>query len=71
NSARKSSTTRGTGGKKSAAVRPVRREIGAVVCLFLALFAALGYFASDAWFIHTFGTALKGLFGYGFFFVPP
>ncbi|MEG2420529.1 MAG: DNA translocase FtsK, partial [Oscillospiraceae bacterium] len=57
--------------EKKQAVKPIRREVGAVVCLLLALFAALGYFASDAWFIHIFGTALKGLLGYGFWIVPP
>ncbi|MEG0755381.1 MAG: DNA translocase FtsK 4TM domain-containing protein, partial [Oscillospiraceae bacterium] len=68
---RKRAPSKSSSAKKPTGARPFRREIGAVVCLFLAFFAALGYFKTDAWFIHIFGTGLKGLFGYGFWFVPP
>ena len=63
---------RTTGGKKTAPQpRPIRREVGSVVCLLLAFFAAFGYFNVDALFINFFCNGLKGLFGYGFWLVPP
>ena len=77
----RTATSAKTSGKKSASKakkpqpKPLRREIGALVCLLLAVFAALGYFSSFDWakgaFIAFFGNLLKGLFGYGFWFAPP
>ena len=49
----------------------MRREIGALVCFLLAIFASLGYFHIEAVFITFYCDLLKGLFGYGFWFVPP
>ncbi|MCL1827991.1 MAG: DNA translocase FtsK [Oscillospiraceae bacterium] len=66
---------RQTGAKKSEKTvpgkKPIRREIGATVCLFLGLFSFLGYFIADAWLISILGSFLKGLFGWGFFLFPP
>ncbi len=53
------------------AQRPVRRGVGAVVCLVLAFFAVFGYFDVDALFINVYCAGLKGLLGYGFWIVPP
>ena len=53
------------------AKRPIRREVGGAVCLVLALFSAAGYVPTDAIFIKFFADLLKGLFGYGFWIVPP
>ncbi len=53
------------------ATRPVRREIGGVVCLLLAFFGAIGYFNVQAAFIDLFRGLLQGLFGYGYYLVPP
>ena len=41
-SSSRSSSSRTTSSRKKPAPRPVRREVGAVVCLLLAIFAALG-----------------------------
>ena len=53
-------------GSRSAknAPKPIRREVGAVVCLFLAIFSAIGYFNVDALFIDIFCGFLKGLVGW-------
>ena len=64
-SAGKKSTSRTPGkGRKNQPV-PMRREIGAVVCLLLAVFAALGYFSRFEWasgaFIAFFGLFLTML----------
>ena len=53
------------------AKKPIRREIGGIVFLILALFSGVGYFQTDAIFIHLFSNLLKGLFGYGFWVIPP
>ena len=57
--------------KQPPAAQPVRRELWGLICLLLAVFAAFGYFKIDALFVDWFGKLLKGLFGYGFWFVPP
>ena len=73
------SRSSGTGGRRTApssksrsgsrrqepAPRPYRRELGAVVCLLLAIFASFGYFNMQAIFIDLFCNLLKGLLGYG------
>ncbi len=48
-----------------------RREIGAVVCLLLALCVAVSYFSADAFFLKIFATVIKGLFGYGYWLSAP
>lgn len=69
---RKPSATKGkssSGGAKRTAPRkpknpPIHREVGAVICLLLAIFSALGYFDIRAIFV-TFLTQLeRGLLGY-------
>ena len=59
------------GKKGTPAKRPIRREVGGVVFLLLALFAGMGYVPTEALFIHFFANLLKGLFGYGFWVIPP
>lgn len=49
---------------------PIRREVGAVLCLFLALFSFLGYFRVQALFINVFCNLIRGLLGYGFYLMP-
>ncbi len=39
--------------------------------LVLALFSAVGYVSTEAIFIHLFSNLLKGMFGYGFWLIPP
>ena len=51
--------------------QPYRREIGAAVCLLLAIFTCFGYFNIEAIFIDLLCNLLKGLLGYGFWLVPP
>ena len=72
-SSRSRSSTSGSRKKQppQPAHRPFRREIGAVVCLLLALFSAFGYFHIEALFINFFCGLVKGLIGYGFWLVPP
>ena len=67
-----SSSSRSGGSRKAPpASRPIRREVGAAVCLFLALFAALGYFGLDGFFITFLSDFIKGLVGYGYWLAPP
>ena len=61
----------GKGRSSSSANKPFRREAGAVICLLLAIFSAFGYFHMKALFIDFFCGLVKGLFGYGFWLVPP
>ena len=64
-------TRSGTSGKKNTAVKPIRREVGAFICLLLAIFCLLGCFQIHAIFIDFFCDLVKGLIGYGFFpFIP-
>jgi len=65
------SRTRKPAAKHQEVKRPIRREVGAAVCLVLALFSAFGYFHIEALFIDAFCALLKGLVGYGYYIVPP
>lgn len=66
------SSSRSSGSRKKApAPKPVRREVGAVVCLLLAIFSAFGYFHIQAIFIDFFCGLVKGLIGYGYWLLPP
>ncbi len=51
--------------------RPVRRQVGCWVLLFLGLVAAIGYFPVDAWLVRGIRETAMGLFGWGFYIVPP
>ena len=51
--------------------RPIRREVGGVVLLVLALFTVVSYFKVSALFIDWFAALLKGLFGYGYWLAAP
>ncbi len=46
--------------------RTYHRQIGAVVCLLLALCVAVSYFSAEGFFLALFSNGLKGLFGYGY-----
>lgn len=63
--------TRNGGKNMQQARHPVRREIGAVVCGFLGMFAFLGYFSIDAIFIKVLKNFVGGLIGWGFYVLPP
>ena len=68
---RKNSTTKNVNNNVKAAERPPRRrEAGALICLFLGLFALLGCFNTNAIFIDFFCGLVKGLIGWGFYFMP-
>ena len=57
-------------GKAPEPQRPIRREVWALVCLFLGIFTALGYFNVEAVFIDLLTGVVKGLIGYGFWLLP-
>lgn len=52
-------------------VVPVRREIGAVLSLFLALFVGISYFMNEGAFILFFSDLIKGLIGWGYWLTAP
>ncbi len=70
---RAASPSKGAGRSRQAPPpkQPYRREIGAVTCFLLAIFAGFGYFNMEAIFIDLFCDLLKGMLGYGFWLVPP
>ncbi len=70
-SGRTSGGSRNSSRQKAPAPKPFRREIGALICLLLAIFSALGYFRVDALFINFFCGTVKGLIGYGYWLLPP
>lgn len=50
---------------------PIRRELSAIVCLFLAVFLVISHFNSDGRFIVFFSNLVKGLLGWGFWVMVP
>ena len=70
----KSAASRSAGAQSKASQpqpKPFRRELGAVICLLLAVFSSFGYFNMEAVFITLFCELIKGLVGYGFWITPP
>ncbi len=67
-------TTRSSSGSRSRVkapeIKPVRREVGAIVCFLLALFALLGLFNVQAIVIDLLCGSAKGLIGYGYWILP-
>ena len=53
------------------AAPPIRREVCALVFLFLAVFMIISHFNSDGKFIVYFSTLIKGLVGWGFWLYVP
>ena len=60
----------GTGKKTASAAKPIRREVGALVCFVLALWLGFGYFDNSPAVVVVCGL-VKGLVGYGFWLAPP
>lgn len=50
---------------------PIRRELSAIVCLFLAVFLVISHFNSDGRFVVFFSNLVKGLLGWGFWVMIP
>lgn len=53
------------------AARPIRREVSALIFLFLAVFMVISHFNSDGSFIVFFANLIKGLVGWGFWCYVP
>ena len=73
-----SSGSRGTAGRGGSSNRnrapepkPIRREVGALVCLLLGIFTALGYFNMKGFVIDYLCGFMKSLIGYGYWLLPP
>ena len=52
-------------------VVPVRREMAAVIFLFLAIFIGISYFKNEGAFVLFFSNLIKGLIGWGYWLVTP
>jgi len=52
-------------------VVPVRREMAAVVFLFLAIFIGISYFKNEGAFVLFFSNLIKGLVGWGYWLITP
>jgi len=57
--------------KPSGNKSPRRREVGAFLCLIVAIFTFLGYADTTGWLIQGLRTGISGLIGWGFYAVPP
>ena len=69
NSKSSSNTKTSRGKVQEPAKKPIRREIGGVVCILLGLLCFIGYFEVEAaFFVLT--TWMKGLIGYGYQILP-
>ena len=73
---RSASGAKKSGGSRSSASRaavqaPIRREVGGVCLLLLALCVLVSYFTSEGWLIELFPRLLKGCLGVGFYLVVP
>ena len=69
-SSSRSTASQRNAAKKSAASKPIHREVGAAVCLFLGFFLLLGCFGIDALFIKFLRDVTRGLVGSGVYLLP-
>ena len=67
----RSSASGRTKKKAQSQKKPIRREVGGIVLLVLALCTAVSYVGISAIFIDYLAALLKGLFGYGYFLAAP
>ena len=67
---RSSGGARSRGKNKKSAAKPIRREVGAFVCLFLGVFTVLCCFQVDAVILNLMSALFKGLIGAGFYILP-
>ncbi|MBR3560490.1 MAG: DNA translocase FtsK [Oscillospiraceae bacterium] len=66
------STASRSGKRRSAPKKqPIRREVGGVVCLLLALFVTIGYFQHEALLINWLYLLCRGLTGWGWYITAP
>ncbi len=70
-SGKKKSAPKGASAAQARKKQPKRREIGALVCIFLCILTFAGYFSSDGWAIDVFRKFIGGLVGKGFYILPP
>lgn len=72
NNKRKTTSSSSRGRKKPAKKQaaPIRREVGACVCLVLALLTVLCCFQIDAAILNLLGSVFRGLIGAGFYILP-
>ena len=72
NNKRKTTSSSSRGRKKPAKKQaaPIRREVGACVCLVLALLTVLCGFRIDAAILNLLGSVFRGLIGAGFYILP-
>ena len=69
----KNASSRGTGTAKRAGSRnetrtqPIRREVGAMVLLFLGIIAVIALFPSEGWLVDGWRALIGGLFGWGYY----
>ena len=70
---RTAATKKTMSGRRAAAPkkRPIRREVGGVVCLVLALCIAFSYFQQGGWLLDRPAALCRGLVGYGYYTVAP
>ena len=66
----KSTRSRTSSSSRTCQRKPIRREIGAFVCLFLAAFTLLGLFRVDAVFVTLTIRLLRGVIGAGIYVMP-
>ena len=71
--AKRASTSKKSAPKRAAAPkkRPIRREVGGVVCLVLALCIAFSYFQQGGWLLDRPAALCRGLVGYGYYTAAP
>ena len=56
--------------KTAAAARPIRREVGALILLFLGIVAVIAWFPAKGWLVDAWRALMRGLFGWGSYIAP-
>ncbi|MGM9614963.1 MAG: DNA translocase FtsK [Oscillospiraceae bacterium] len=61
------SAAKNTGSRNETRTKPIRREVGAMVLLFLGIVAVIALFPSEGWLVDGWRALIGGLFGWGYY----
>ncbi len=69
-----SAAKKGASGARNAAdvraSKPIRREVGALILLFLGIIAVIAWFPAEGWLVNGWRMLMRGLFGWGDYIAP-
>ncbi len=73
NGSAKSAAARGASARnvaQAAPQKPMRRQVGSIVLLFVGIVAFIAWFPAQGWLVNAYRALIRGLFGWGYYIAP-